>query len=338
MATRRVTCRSRSACRRGVPRAPVCRCALAGPGRPSSASQRTLRSRQPGGARRQAPGAAATELAPAATAFEELAAGTARKYVMVSGKGGVGKISLILPARRGGRRPRGRRRQRLAVSASCAGRRRPRFGALRGGQRPHVLLSASRAGRRRPGFGTRRRGRRPRGRGRQRLAVVVPEAEAAVQLAGLAGRAALHHAVHKVRHAVLRGGRHVTCSALPAFLFRCQRYDVQGGQTAAVQPNGVLFGSRHTRTASLSPQQTRLNTMQTCSRGQALRPAESWRAGSAAPRLLGGEVAQGVLLRLDQAWDALRHHHAQLLQHRDLARVVGLRRARSRSRAASPQL
>ena len=94
MATRRVTCRSRSACRRGVPRAPVCRCALAGPGRPSSASQRTLRSRQPGGARRQAPGAAATELAPAATAFEELAAGTARKYVMVSGKGGVGKTSL----------------------------------------------------------------------------------------------------------------------------------------------------------------------------------------------------------------------------------------------------
>ena len=42
----------------------------------------------------QAAGAAATELAPSATAFEELSAGTARKYVMVSGKGGVGKTSL----------------------------------------------------------------------------------------------------------------------------------------------------------------------------------------------------------------------------------------------------
>ena len=42
----------------------------------------------------QAAGAAATELAPTATAFEELSAGTARKYVMVSGKGGVGKTSL----------------------------------------------------------------------------------------------------------------------------------------------------------------------------------------------------------------------------------------------------
>ena len=42
----------------------------------------------------QAAEAAATELAPTATAFEELSAGTARKYVMVSGKGGVGKTSL----------------------------------------------------------------------------------------------------------------------------------------------------------------------------------------------------------------------------------------------------
>lgn len=32
--------------------------------------------------------------APTLTPFEELAAGTARKYVMVSGKGGVGKTSL----------------------------------------------------------------------------------------------------------------------------------------------------------------------------------------------------------------------------------------------------
>lgn len=42
------------------------------------------------------PAAAATE-APAGlsqTAFEELAAGTARKYIMISGKGGVGKTSL----------------------------------------------------------------------------------------------------------------------------------------------------------------------------------------------------------------------------------------------------
>jgi arsenite-transporting ATPase len=31
---------------------------------------------------------------PTMTAFEELSAGTARKYVMVSGKGGVGKTSL----------------------------------------------------------------------------------------------------------------------------------------------------------------------------------------------------------------------------------------------------
>ncbi len=65
-------------------------------GRPWAPEQacRLAHAPQPGGARRQAPGAAATELAPAATAFEELAAGTARKYVMVSGKGGVGKTSL----------------------------------------------------------------------------------------------------------------------------------------------------------------------------------------------------------------------------------------------------
>jgi Mrp family chromosome partitioning ATPase len=42
--------------------------------------------------------AAATDAPPAAdissSAFEELSAGTARKYIMVSGKGGVGKTSL----------------------------------------------------------------------------------------------------------------------------------------------------------------------------------------------------------------------------------------------------
>jgi Mrp family chromosome partitioning ATPase len=42
------------------------------------------------------PHATATEAPPelSQTAFEELAAGTARKYIMISGKGGVGKTSL----------------------------------------------------------------------------------------------------------------------------------------------------------------------------------------------------------------------------------------------------
>lgn len=42
------------------------------------------------------PAAAATEAPPelSQSAFEELTAGTARKYVMISGKGGVGKTSL----------------------------------------------------------------------------------------------------------------------------------------------------------------------------------------------------------------------------------------------------
>jgi hypothetical protein len=38
--------------------------------------------------------AAATETAAGTSAFQELAAGTERKYIMVSGKGGVGKTSL----------------------------------------------------------------------------------------------------------------------------------------------------------------------------------------------------------------------------------------------------
>lgn len=37
---------------------------------------------------------ATLEKAPDATAFEEFSAGTARKYIMISGKGGVGKTSL----------------------------------------------------------------------------------------------------------------------------------------------------------------------------------------------------------------------------------------------------
>jgi arsenite-transporting ATPase len=42
------------------------------------------------------PHATATEAPPelSQSAFEELAAGTARKYIMISGKGGVGKTSL----------------------------------------------------------------------------------------------------------------------------------------------------------------------------------------------------------------------------------------------------
>lgn len=42
------------------------------------------------------PQAAATEAPPelSESAFDELAAGTARKYIMISGKGGVGKTSL----------------------------------------------------------------------------------------------------------------------------------------------------------------------------------------------------------------------------------------------------
>jgi len=53
-----------------------------------------------GGARRgvprapAAPGVVGAAAVQAPTAFEELAAGTARKYIMVSGKGGVGKTSL----------------------------------------------------------------------------------------------------------------------------------------------------------------------------------------------------------------------------------------------------
>ena len=38
--------------------------------------------------------AAATSAEPEVSVFEELSAGTARKYIMVSGKGGVGKTSL----------------------------------------------------------------------------------------------------------------------------------------------------------------------------------------------------------------------------------------------------
>ncbi len=38
--------------------------------------------------------AAAAPAAPEVSVFEELSAGTARKYIMVSGKGGVGKTSL----------------------------------------------------------------------------------------------------------------------------------------------------------------------------------------------------------------------------------------------------
>lgn len=58
--------------------------------RSSSRNRRTLTLAPP-------PAAAATNAAPpelSQSAFEELAAGTARKYVMISGKGGVGKTSL----------------------------------------------------------------------------------------------------------------------------------------------------------------------------------------------------------------------------------------------------
>lgn len=70
-----------------------------------AAHQRLLFASRPAAARRPAgacgrwapavrAAAAAAGTAVDASVFEELAAGTARKYIMVSGKGGVGKTSL----------------------------------------------------------------------------------------------------------------------------------------------------------------------------------------------------------------------------------------------------
>ncbi|KAF8054880.1 ARSA1 [Scenedesmus sp. PABB004] len=89
----------RRGCSRGAAAAPAAALRAAAAGAPlpragGARPRRRARAARLPRASAAAPPAAPPEAASGATAFEELCAGTERKYIMVSGKGGVGKTSL----------------------------------------------------------------------------------------------------------------------------------------------------------------------------------------------------------------------------------------------------